>query len=494
MSDCLHNFESIRSIQAKYRNGTLSPVEFVESFLQRIAQRQGTINAYVTVIAEEARQKAKEAEAALKDPQAKLGPLHGIPICLKDLLDHKKGVRHSFGCLPLADHISQFTTTCVKRLESAGAIVLGKTNTPEFGHKGVTDNRIIGPTSTPFKPGYNSGGSSGGSAAAVADGQAVLGLGSDGGGSIRIPASWCGTFGYKATFGRVPFSNSGLGFWSTPFVFNGPITRRVEDAAIAMSVLQGPDPMEPMMLPAEDIDYLAAMQGSVKGWRIAYSPDLGCFPVDPEVKRVVEEAASSFEGLEATVEEVSVNLKHPQQVLADTWSQLIGVLSATFNEEFLKAGVDFLGEHRHQLPEEYLSNIELGQRTSAIEYRQLDTIRLDVFHGIQTVLQDYDLLLCPTLAVPPVKNATEGDTLGPREVNGEEVDPCIGWCLTYPQNFTGHPAASIPAGLTTDGLPIGMQMVGPMHGDAKLFTAAANYERVRPWLQDYPALQTMVEA
>ena len=195
-------FMPATELAARIRRRDLSPVEVVEAFLERIEERNARINAYVTVIGDEAREAAKEAERAITSGED-LGPLHGVPVAIKDLFDYKAGVRNTYGLKPMADYVPERSATYVERLENAGAIVIGKTNTPEFGHRGITDNLLFGPTSTPFAPGKNAGGSSGGSAAAVADGLAPIAQGSDGGGSIRIPASFCGVYGIKATFGRV---------------------------------------------------------------------------------------------------------------------------------------------------------------------------------------------------------------------------------------------------------------------------------------------------
>lgn len=211
-------FLSAAELASKISSKEISPVEVVENYLSRIKERNPTINAYITILEEGALKEAREKEQGLMDKNFQPGVLHGIPIAIKDLADHKEGVTHTFGSKPLQNYVSDHSSPCVERLEKAGAIVLGKTNTPEFGHKGTTDNLFQGPTSTPFAVGCNAGGSSGGSAAAVADGMAAIALGSDGGGSVRIPASCCHVFGFKPTFGRVPMdTKGGLGFFHTPY-------------------------------------------------------------------------------------------------------------------------------------------------------------------------------------------------------------------------------------------------------------------------------------
>jgi amidase/aspartyl-tRNA(Asn)/glutamyl-tRNA(Gln) amidotransferase subunit A len=472
-------------LAALIRRRAVSPVEVVEAYLARISQRNPLINAYVTVIADQAQAAARVAERAVGSG-APLGPLHGVPIAIKDLADFKAGVRNTFGSRPLAQYVAQETTTYVERLEGAGAIVLGKTNVPEFGHKGVTDNLLVGPTSTPFAPGKNAGGSSGGSAAAVADGLAALAQGTDGGGSIRIPASFCGVYGFKASWGRVAVATRPNAFgWHTPFVHSGPLARTVDDAALMLSVMAGPHPRDPYSLPDDGMAYQLAPRRSVRGLRIAYCPRFGDFPVDRQVHDIVAAAVPAFLVVGAEVDEVTLDLRHAQCDLAALWCRQMGVLYANTVADFKQSGIDLLGEHRAAMTPEFVAMVEAVQDLSAVAYMRDDTVRTDVFDAVQDVFDTYDLLVTPTLAVPPFANASDGTTVGPTVINGQDVDPLIGWCLTYPLNFTGHPAASIPAGFTSDGLPVGMQVVGRRFADGVVLAASAAFERVRPWFPAY---------
>jgi Asp-tRNA(Asn)/Glu-tRNA(Gln) amidotransferase A subunit family amidase len=483
-------FVSATELASRIRRRDLSPVEVVDAFLERIEERNGEIGAYVTVIGEEARDAAREAERAVGSGEP-LGPLHGVPVAIKDLFDYKAGVRNTFGSKPLAGHVPQHDATYVERLEGAGAIILGKTNTPEFGHKGATDNLHFGPTSTPFAPGKNAGGSSGGSAAAVADGLCAIAQGTDAGGSIRIPASFCGVYGFKASFGRVASVTRPDAFVShTPFSHSGPLSRTVEDAALMLGAMSGPHPRDPLSLPDEGIDYIAATRRSIKGMRVAYSPNFGIFPVEERVLSVVEEAVRAFEEAGARVEGVDVELGHGQRELCELWMREVGVKSAEIVANLKDAGVvDLLGEHREDLTPEFAGLVEKGWGMGAVEHRKDDVVRTEVFDALQDLFDDYDLLLTPTLAVPPFDNADDGNTVGPSEVNGEEVDPLLGWCLTYPVNFTGHPAASVPAGFT-DGLPVGLQIVGRRFADETVLAASAAFERIRPWHDSYDKLSS----
>ncbi|MEJ2292273.1 MAG: amidase family protein [Deinococcales bacterium] len=467
------------------RRRSVSPVEVVEAHLGAIERRNASINAYVTVLADEALQAAREAERRLLGG-AVVGPLHGVPYALKDLFETRAGVRTTYGSLLFRDHVADRTATPVARLEAAGAIVLGKTNTPEFGYKGTTDNLLFGPTSTPFAPGKNAGGSSGGSAAAVAAGLAPLAEGSDGGGSIRIPAALCGVYGFKATFGRVASAARPDGFLlHTPYAHAGPLTRTVEDAALMLQAMVGADPRDPLSLPDLDEDLVAATRAPVNGLRVAYSPDFGGFPVEPRVREVVERAVTALEEQGAHVERVEQTWSRPHQELAAMWTRTSAVRAAESAVSMGRAGLDLFGEQGGALDPDYRHKLELGREVGAVAYRLDDVLRTEAFDAVQDVFDRYDLLVTPTLSIAGIDNAADGTTRGPAEVEGQAVDPFIGWCLTYPINFTGHPAASVPAGFTEDGLPVGLQLVGRRFEDARVLAASAALERARPWHDAY---------
>lgn len=483
------NYRSAAELATRIRRGDLSPVEVVDECLDRIQDRNEDLNAFITVLEEDARERAREAEQAVNAGE-ELGPLHGVPIAVKDLFDFKAGVPNTIGSKPFEDFVPEQSATYVNRLEEAGAIIVGKTNTPEFGHKGTTDNRIIGPTSTPFDLDRNAGGSSGGSAAAVADGIVPIAQGSDGGGSVRIPASFCGVYGFKASYGRVAQAIRPDAFLShTPTIHAGPITRTVEDAALMLDVMTGPHPRDPLSMPDEEPDYRGAVRRGIEDFEIAYSPTFDIFPVDDRVQTVVDEAVQAFEEAGATVEEVDdLGIEHSQQELADLWLREIAMLYHSAVEGFKDEGIDLLGDHRDELSAEFAELLEDTQDMSMIEYKRDEHVRTEVYDAIQDVFIDYDLLATPTLAVPPVENEDdpETQTVGPTEIGGESVDPLIGWCLAYPINFTGHPSASIPAGLTDDGLPVGLQLVGDRFADTDVLAASGAFERVRPWHDTYP--------
>ncbi|MFN8623035.1 MAG: amidase [Chloroflexota bacterium] len=477
---------SATDLVALIRSRELSPTEVVEAAIARIEARNGDLNAFVFRGFDEARSRAAAATAAVLrgDP---LGPLHGVPVAMKDLFDFKPGWPGSFGGVrPLAGTTVGFSCPWVERMEAAGAIVVGKTNSPVMGFRGTCDNPLFGPTRNPFDLSLNSGGSSGGSAAAVAAGLVPLAEGTDAGGSVRIPAAWCGVVGHKPSWGRVPVVIRPNGFGGTdPFVAEGPIGRTVADVALAMSALSGPDPRDPFSLPDRP-DLLGALEvGDLRGLRIGYSPDLGAYPVDRRIAAVVADAVRRFEAAGATVDLVDVRLPADQRTLSDLWCRLITPLNIATFEDARARGIDLLRDHRDAFPAAYLRWIEDGYRRDVTAAARDQALRTQVYEEVERVLADVDLLVTPTVGAVQVPNADDGDTQGPTEVEGVAVDPLIGWCLTYVFNFTGHPAASVPAGLIDGRLPVGMQLVGRRGDDRGVLAAAAVFERIAPWSASY---------
>jgi Asp-tRNA(Asn)/Glu-tRNA(Gln) amidotransferase A subunit family amidase len=473
-------------LAARIRRRDLSPVEVVKAYLGRIEDRNPSINAYTLVLADSALDSAREAETAVMSGRS-LGPLHGVPVAIKDL-DDFAGAPTSMGSLAVQNRVPKTSAAAVERLTRAGAIVLGKTNTPEFGHKGITDNLRFGPTSTPWKVGYNSGGSSGGSAAAVADGLAALGQGTDGGGSVRIPAAFSGVVGFKPSFGRVPSVTRPDGFlWSHPLVHIGPLARTVGDAALMTAVMAGPHAGDPLSLPDDGVDYRRGAESS-RRFRVAFSPRLGDFPVDERVATVVSSAVETLRATGIEVDEVELDFKAGHDTLAGLWVRVISVHYAAIARHWKDDGIDLLGDHGSKLTPQFRQMMIDAQKISAADHALDDVLRTGVFDGLQAVFDNYDLIVSPTLAIPPVANATNGNTIGPTEINGDSVDPLIGWCMTFPINFTGHPAISVPAGLTVEGLPVGLQIIGRRYGDESVLALASRLEQARPWLQSYPGL------
>jgi amidase len=476
-------YTSATEMAAAVRSRELSPVEIVDRVLDRIEERNPSLNAFVYLAADEAREGARRAEKAVLAGE-ELGPLHGVPTALKDLFDFHPGWPSTFGGIrALRENVVDAHCTYAARMKEAGAILVGKTNSPVMGFRGTCDNPLFGPTRNPFDTERNSGGSSGGSAAAVADGLLPLSEGTDGGGSIRIPASWCGVVGYQSSFGRVPFVARPNAFGgSSPFLYEGVIARSVADVALGTSVLAGYDPRDPFSLDGT-VDYVGALGRPMDGVRIAYSPDFGMYPVDPAVAAVTAEAVATFRDAGATVDEIALTMPYDQQELAELWCRLMA--SVEVFELFKAGGLDLLADHADDLPEAYREYVAGTYRQTAVEALRDQQMRSGVFDAVQGVFGGYDLLVTPTLACLPVPNGTDGLTQGPSEINGVPVNPYIGWCMTYPTNYSGNPAISVPAGLAGGGLPVGLQIIGRRYDDVGVLAAASALEQLRPWRQTY---------
>lgn len=473
-----------RAIRAK----DISALEAVDAALERLEQRNPALTAVVFSDPDGARQAAREADSTLAAGD-EVGPLHGVPTLLKDLFDFKPGWPATFGGIPALEDVSLPTRcTWAERMEDVGGVVLlGKTNSPVMGFRGTTDNPLFGATKNPFDLTRNPGGSSGGSAAAVAAGIVPFAEATDGGGSARIPAAWTNLIGFKPSFGRIPAPQRPNAFGPDPFICEGIVTRHAEDMAVALRVLSGPTDADPFSWPERYDDDHAHTRG-IKGMRVAYSPDFGGFPVDPRVASVVDEGVRALEEAGAVVELVDTRLPRDQFELGQLWCQIISTLNVGGLANLKAAGFDLLADHRDELPDAYVSWVEDAMRMSWAEFNRQQAVRTEVYDFVCSFLTDHDLLVTPTLACPPVANHDEpGATTGPTEVNGVPVDPYIGWCLTYPTNFSGHPSASVPAGLDVDGLPVGLQVIGRRGHDSDVIAACGAMEQVRPWFQHYPA-------
>lgn len=467
-------------LAAAIRAGDLSPVTAVETALDRIDDDE--TNAWVTVLHERARERAREAERAVERGDD-LGPLHGVPVGVKDLTPLDDAPL-TFGATPFADNVAERDAVVVERLRAAGAIPVGKTNTPEFGMRVTTNNELQGPTSTPFDPERNAGGSSGGSAAAVAAGQVPLATGSDAGGSVRIPAAFCNAVGIKPSYGRVPKSGRPNAFAShTPMSHEGAIARTVEDAAVYLDAVAGPHPRDPFSLPDDGVGFRAGLERDPSDLSVGVSHDLGTFPVDERVRSGVDRAAAGLRDAGLAVESAEVDLGYRfDDLVAETSTPQWETAAAALAERLRENGIDLTGEHADQFPDHVVRMARDGADRDAVEYVRADEARTRVYDGVVDVFERHDLLLCPVTTVPPVENGVEG----PERVDGTAVDPESEWFPAFVLNLTGHPAAAVPAGLTDGGLPVGVQIVGRRHADASVVAAAAALERERPWAGDYP--------
>jgi aspartyl-tRNA(Asn)/glutamyl-tRNA(Gln) amidotransferase subunit A len=451
------------------RTKKVSPVEVLGAILDRIDKLNPRLNAFVTLTIDQARRDARAAERALTKRSAKLGPLHGVPFSVKDLVI-TKGVRTTFGTPLYRDNVPTEDAPIVARLKAAGGIMLGKTNTPTMGWIGATHNPLFGVTRNPWNLERTPGGSSGGASAAAAAGLGPLHVGTDAGGSIRIPASCTGIYGFKASYGRIPTYPASPA-WSLSHA--GPMTRTVADAALMLDVCAGPEERDQYSLPAERVDYVKALGGSLKGWRVAWTDDLGFADVvDPEVSAVCARAARAFRELGCRVEEVQPGWPSPKEPWYEMFCGGIAARLAPYLER------------RAEIDAGLVRIIETALRNGPTKYVQAWFDRLAWWQHPRAFFEKYDLLLTPTIACPPFPVGLDN----PTEIAGRRV-AAYGWIpFTYPFNLTGQPAASVPAGFTATGLPVGLQIVGRRFADAAVLKASAAFERLRPWAHHRPAM------
>ncbi len=449
----------------------VSPVELTETYLRRIDRLDTSFNAYLTVAHDEAMSAARSAEETLSRG-GELGPLHGLPVSIKDL-EMTEGLRTTAGSLIFEDRIPAEDSVVVERVRRAGAVILGKTNTPEFGYSGTTENRLGGPCRNPWDTSRTTGGSSGGAGAAAVSGLCALAQGSDGGGSIRIPSSFCGVYGIKPTLGRVP-QYAGAGPPTVPNHFSqaGPMTRTVRDAAMLLQVLAGYDARDPGSIRQAPPDFLAALDVDLKDTRIAWSPDYGYAAVDPEVVEAARRAAGAFEQMGCAVEVSDVSLDDPFDAF---WTIFSAVGYARFGR---------LLEQADALSEYGLKCIERGASVTGAEYAAALGYVHRLAQRFADLFDEYDLLLSPATAVPAFPIDAR-----PARIAGREVDPFWGFLpFTFPINMIGHPAASIPAGFSSDGMPIGLHVVGRWGDEETVLAASAAFEKARPWAHLRPPL------
>jgi aspartyl-tRNA(Asn)/glutamyl-tRNA(Gln) amidotransferase subunit A len=467
MSDTDLYYMPATDLAAAIRTKQVSPVEVVNAILARIEQLNPRLNAFCLVTADAARQAAQTAEQAVMRGEP-LGLLHGVPVSIKDLVI-TKGMRTMRGSKLYEHDVPAEDAPVVERLKAAGAIILGKTTTPEFGFKGVTDSPVTGITRNPWHLDRTPGGSSGGAGVAVATGMGPLAVGTDGGGSIRIPSSFCGIYGLKAHAGRVPvYPASTIGDISHV----GPMTRTVRDAALMLNAIAGADDRDRLSLPTSHPDYLQAVEGDLHGLRVAWSADLGFAVVDPQVKQITAAAVAVFSELGCHVEEINPGFDNPGELFQYFFYVNIGAILQ-----------DYPG-YEQQIDPQLLANLAEVKGVSGQDYARVILRRSAIFDKIQRVFATYDVLLCPTVAVPPFEVGIEG----PTQIAGRALDRRTWIAMTPLFNLTGQPAATVPCGFTTDGLPIGLQIVGRRFDEATVLRASAAFEAIRPWAQKRPPL------
>jgi aspartyl-tRNA(Asn)/glutamyl-tRNA(Gln) amidotransferase subunit A len=445
--------------------GQLSPTDLVEAALARVDAADPLLHAFCTPTPDIARQRASEVEGQLRDGTA--GPLAGVPYAVKDLIC-TKGIRTTSGSFAYADFVPDTDDVSVERMNAAGAISLGKTNASEFGFSAAGQNPVFPETCNPWDLTRTPGGSSAGTAAAVAAGLVPFALGSDGGGSIRIPAALCGLVGFKASMGRVPVYPGcrdhrypGVSGWES-IEHIGPLATTVDDVAFVMNALAGPDPRDRHTIPAGDVDWLTATRGDLRGLRIGYTPDFGYLPVDPEVRAAADRAADLF----------ATELGAHVERFVPTWPNPAPHFTALIMSETDLVGMRRMVDAMGDTMSPRLVAMLHGDWT-AEDFTQALMMRKAVVNEMAATMARYDAILSPTSAVP----AFPLDCEGPTEIDGQTVTPTTWQGFTPIANLTGQPAISLPSGLTEAGLPVAIQLIGPHLGDGVVLAAAAAYER-----------------
>lgn len=460
---------------ALIRRRRLSPVEYVEAVLGQIARLQPALNCFATVTAERARADARRAEAAVMADET-LGPLHGVPFNVKDLIA-TEAVVTAHGSAIFADNVPSRDDVLVTRLKAAGAILVGKSTTPEFGHKGMTDGPAFGTTRNPWDPSRSTGGSSGGAAGAVASGQGPLGLGTDGAGSVRIPAAACGIVGHKPTLGMVPYEATAENFSS--YAYAGPMTRTVADAAVMLGVIAGPADSDPLTIHRGEARLDPRLVGSkLDGLRVGFIRKAANAELDPEVETATLRMLALLEERGAEVEECRDEID---------WEEPAGRILYMGGQAAAYGG--YVAEWGDRMDPVIRDFIAEGETYSLVQYRRAMLARTRLFKAVQALFARYDFLVTPSLP----RDALPADLRPGRDpviVNGVDLKTTrYGWApYTYPFNLTGHPALTIPSGCNGAGLPMGVQFVGRYWSDLDLLRIAAVLEDAAPWRDRKPDL------
>jgi amidase len=447
--------ELARLIRAK----ELSAREVMEAHLARIEDVNPQVNAIVTLLPEQAMKQARAADEALARGK-EVGPLHGLPVAHKDLA-LTRGVRTTFGSLIFRDFIPDEDALIVERLKGAGAISVGKTNTPEFGAGSQTYNEVFGETLNPYDPRKTCGGSSGGAAVALACGMLPIADGSDMGGSLRNPASFCNVVGFRPSLGRVP-TWPDVAAWFSLSV-EGPMARTVEDTALMLSAIAGPDPRSPIAIDEPGSIFARPLERDFGGVRIAWSNDLGELPVDPRVTTALDGQRHVFEDLGCVVEDAELDFAGADEVFK--------VLRAC---RFELAYGELLKTHRDEMKETVIWNIEEGARLSGPQVGEAERKRTELYHRVRTLMETYEFLILPVSQVPPFDVKQRYVT----EINGERMETYIDWMKSCSYvTVTGLPAISVPCGFTPEGLPVGVQIVGRHRDDLGVLQLAHAFEQ-----------------
>ena len=469
MTDADLAFLTATELAGRIRAGEVSPGEAVENVLARVEASQPTLNAFITVCAEEARAAARAAEAALA-AGGDVGKLHGVPVSVKDIIN-TAGIPTTFGSLLMKDNVPAADAVAVQRLKQAGAIIVGKTTTPEQAHKLLTDAKLFGVTRNPWNLDLTAGGSSGGSAAAVAAGLGPLSLATDAGASTRLPAACVGIVGMKPTLGVAPHNQLPEAFGN--FIHLGVFSRTVADAALMLGVLSGEHRSDPYSMDRPTADFSPG--SDFDGVRIAWRPLLGNTLLAADVRAACEDALLVFEGFGARIETVEEEFDNAEP----TWRIL---QQSNWAVRFANDAED----NADQMDPSLVEGVRAGLAYTGRDVQRAMYRRTRFYRDVQAWFDDCDLVLTPTIARTPL--AADHKALAPIDIDGEDAgDMRQSWCPYLNLfNLTGNPAISIPCGWTADGLPVGLQIVGRWHADAAVLGAAATFEAARPWTDRRP--------
>jgi len=476
-------FMSAWKMKEKIIKQELTSEELTETIIERIEKINPIINAYCTTTFDIARDLAKKADTVVKKGE-KLGLLHGIPTSIKDNVN-VKGIRTTCGCKAFENYIAKEDDIAVKRLKEAGVVILGKTNMPAFGYKGVTDNLIFGETKNPWHLERTPGGSTGGGAAATASGLSPLTQGSDGGGSIRIPSSFCGLYGIKPTFGRIPQTSMKIEGNMGTYVQKGPLVRYVKDAALMLDALVGADDIDRYSIPKPNYSFYDALEEKPKKLKIGYAIDLGNLEIiHSEVEKAVLNAVKIFEQFNWSVEKSNINLLSTGQTLRGnvdienyglTWS-ILWIYGLGY---FLKPIIEKFGD---VLDQDLVQMAQEGFQLTSEDIYRAEIQREIIYDNVCRHFKEFDILITPTMACP----AFELGVSSPPKIEGKKVSSGAFSPYTHPFNMSGHPAASIPCGWSKEGLPIGMQIVGKRFDEVTILQVSKAFEEIAPWQDKKP--------
>lgn len=444
----------------RIRNQEVSCVEVMTAHLAQIEWVNPTVNAIVTLLPERALAGARAADAAIAQG-AVLGPLHGLPIAHKDLVP-TQGIRTTYGSRIYADHVPDEDALIVQRLKQAGAITIGKTNTPEFGAGAQTFNEVFGETLNPYDLTKTCGGSSGGAAVALACGMLPIADGSDTGGSLRLPASFCNVVGFRPAPGRVPVWPSELGWWTISV--QGPMARSVRDTALMLSAMAGPDPRQPIAIMEPGERFRQPLERDFADVRVAWSADVNGLPMHPDVLAALAPQRQVFETLGCRVEDACPDFTDAEEIFL-VWRAWR--MASRFGE--------MLQSHRHLMKDTLIWNTEEGLKLTGPQIAQAEVKRTQLYHRMREFMQRYEFLICPVAQVPPF--AVQERWV--RDINGIPMKNYIDWNRsTWYITITGHPCISVPGGFTAEGLPVGLQIVGRHQDDFGVLQLAHAFEQV----------------